>query len=118
VHEGPQRIASSAGAVDEPLQAGMIISNEPGYYKAGAYGIRIENLVLISEASPEGAEKPMLRFEDLTLAPLDRDLIDKSLLGAGEIAWIDGYHTRVRSALSEALPTDTRDWLEGATAPL
>lgn len=118
VHEGPQRIASSPGAVDEPLQAGMILSNEPGYYKAGAYGIRIENLVLVTDASPEGAEKPMLRFEELTLAPFDRELIDTGLLDAGEIEWIDGYHARVRRELAEALPADTRDWLEPATAPL
>lgn len=120
VHEGPQRIASSAAytGADEPLHAGMILSNEPGYYKTGAYGIRIENLVLIREAQVEGAEKPMLRFEELTLAPLDRDLIDTSLLTPAEIAWVNTYHTRVHTELADAVPDDTRTWLERATAPL
>jgi Xaa-Pro aminopeptidase len=120
VHEGPQRIASSAAAAtsDEPLQAGMIISNEPGYYKTGAYGIRIENLVLITEATPPQAEKPMLRFEELTLAPLDRDLIDASLLTQAEIDWINSYHARVSAELADNVPADTRTWLKEATAPL
>lgn len=120
VHEGPQRIASSAAAAtsDEPLQTGMIISNEPGYYKTGAYGIRIENLVLITEAAPPQAEKPMLRFEELTLAPLDRDLIDRSLLTQAEIDWINAYHARVHAEIAEALPTETRDWLAKVTAPI
>ncbi|MBB6227224.1 Xaa-Pro aminopeptidase [Polymorphobacter multimanifer] len=120
VHEGPQRIASSAAYAgsDEPLVAGMILSNEPGYYKTGAYGIRIENLVLIEEADVPGAEKPMLRFRELTLAPLDRDLIEPSLLSAHEIAWIDAYHARVRAELGDALPEETRGWFEAATAAL
>lgn len=120
VHEGPQRIANSAAYAgsDEPLLAGMIISNEPGYYKTGAYGIRIENLVLIAEASPPDAEKPMLRFEELTLAPLDRDLIDKSLLTPAETDWINRYHARVLAELAGNVPADTRAWLETVTAPL
>ncbi len=120
VHEGPQRIASSAAYAgsDEPLQAGMILSNEPGYYKTGEYGIRIENLVLIREAHVAGAEKPMLRFEELTLAPLDRELIDTALLTPTEIGWVNAYHARVQSALSDDVPDDTRIWLEAATSPL
>ncbi len=120
VHEGPQRIAAAAGApgTDEPLQAGMILSNEPGYYKQGAYGIRIENLVLVEPVTPETAEKPMLGFQTLTLAPLDRRLIDTNLLDAGEINWINTYHHRVATELESQLPQETRPWLAEATAPL
>ncbi|MDE0947888.1 MAG: M24 family metallopeptidase, partial [Sphingobium sp.] len=88
VHEGPQRIATFGGG-DEPLQAGMILSNEPGYYKTGEYGIRIENLVLVEERAVPGAEKPMLGFATLTFAPIDRALIATDLLGAEERSWID-----------------------------
>jgi Xaa-Pro aminopeptidase len=92
VHEGPQRISpvgSSQSGGDEPLQAGMILSNEPGYYKTGEYGIRIENLVLIVEKAIEGAEKEMLGFETLTFAPIDRRLIVKDMLSPQELAWVD-----------------------------
>jgi Xaa-Pro aminopeptidase len=116
VHEGPARI-SKLGTT--PLNAGMILSNEPGYYKTGAYGIRIENLVLtITAPAPAGGEKPLLGFETLTLAPIERRLIAPSLLGADEIAWLDAYHARVHTELSELLDTDTRGWLARATAPL
>src|SRR5918999_699237 len=92
VHEGPQRISpvgSSQAGGDEPLRAGMILSNEPGYYKTGENGIRIENLVLVVERQVEGAEKDMLGFETLTFAPIDRNLIDTALLTAEERAWVD-----------------------------
>jgi Xaa-Pro aminopeptidase len=97
----------------------MILSNEPGYYREGAYGIRIENLVLVCEAQvPAGGETPMHRFETLTLAPIDRRLIVPSLMTAAEIAWLDGYHARVCGALAGLLDSDTRAWLIAATRPL
>src|SRR5207249_10427559 len=93
VHEGPQRISKAPNA--QPPLPGMIVSNEPGYYKTGAYGIRIENLVLVQPA--EGSsEREMLGFETLTLAPIDRNLIETSLLDDEELAWLDDYHSRVR----------------------
>ena len=116
VHEGPARISKLGGV---PLKRGMILSNEPGYYKTGAYGIRIENLVLVKEAAaPEGAEKPLNEFETLTLAPIDRRLILTRMLTAKERAWIDAYHAQVRAALSPALDAPTRAWLDAATRPL
>ena len=117
VHEGPQRIAIFNGG-DEPLQPGMILSNEPGYYKAGEYGIRIENLILTEERAIDGAEKAMLGFETLTFAPYDRALIDISLLDSGEIAWIDAYHARVCAIVGPQLDGPAAAWLERATAPL
>ena len=96
----------------------MIISNEPGYYRAGAFGIRIENLVAVEPRDVPGAERPMLGFETLTLAPIDRALIDLSLLDSGEIAWLDAYHARVRETLSPDLDPETTVWLADATAPL
>ena len=116
VHEGPQRIAKSGSVALEP---GMLLTNEPGYYKAGAYGIRIENLILVEEEKAiEGGEKPMRSFETLSLAPYDRRLIDTSLLLAEEIAWVDTYHARVRKEVAPALDAQERAWLEAATAPL
>jgi Xaa-Pro aminopeptidase len=115
VHEGPQRI-SKVGSV--AMEAGMILSNEPGYYKAGSYGIRIENLILVEKREIEGAEREMLGFETLTLAPIDRTLVDISLMSADEIGWLDAYHARVRDTLSPLLDEATRAWLEGATQPL
>jgi Xaa-Pro aminopeptidase len=116
VHEGPARI-SKLGSV--ALKRGMILSNEPGYYKAGAYGIRIENLVLVVEApAVPGAEKPLNAFETLTLAPIDRRLIDSALLNAEEISWLDNYHAKVAEALSALVDASTRPWLEQATRPL
>ena len=97
VHEGPQRI-SKLGSV--ALEEGMIVSNEPGYYNAGAYGIRIENLLLVERRAIVGAERPMLGFETLTLAPIATTLIDPRLLRADEIAWLDAYHARVWKTLS------------------
>ncbi|HET8613107.1 MAG TPA: aminopeptidase P family protein [Sphingomonas sp.] len=121
VHEGPQRIATpsaSQAGTDEPLKAGMILSDEPGYYKTGEYGIRIENLVLVEERTIAGAEKKMLGFETLTLAPIDRRLIELSMLSPEERVWIDAYHARVAREIGPLVPEATRGWLEKATAPL
>jgi Xaa-Pro aminopeptidase len=117
VHEGPQRIAKSGTAV--ALRPGMVVSDEPGYYKAGSYGIRIENLLAVRKAKPpRGAERKMLGFETLTLAPIDRALIAPDLLAADEIAWLDAYHARVRRALAPLLDRRTRAWLARATRPI
>jgi Xaa-Pro aminopeptidase len=121
VHEGPQRISpvgSSQAGGDEPLQAGMILSNEPGYYKTGAYGIRIENLVLVVEKPIEGAEKEMLGFETLTFAPIERRLVDKAMLGDAELAWLNAYHAEVLAKIGPQLSGADRTWLEAACAPL
>ncbi|KQT60181.1 X-Pro aminopeptidase [Methylobacterium sp. Leaf456] len=115
VHEGPQRLAKTGTVA---LKPGMILSNEPGYYKQGAYGIRIETLVLVEARAIEGAERTMLGFETLTLAPLDRRLIDLDLLGESDAAWVDAYHARVRDSLAPDLDGATRDWLAAATRPL
>ncbi|SFL89479.1 aminopeptidase P family protein [Methylobacterium pseudosasicola] len=115
VHEGPQRIAKTGTVALEP---GMILSNEPGYYASGAYGIRIENLVLVEPRAIPGGERPMLGFETLTLAPYDRRLIRFDLLAPEERAWIDAYHARVRDTLAPHLDAETRAWLDRATAPL
>jgi Xaa-Pro aminopeptidase len=116
VHEGPARISKLGTTA---LKAGMILSNEPGYYKTGAYGIRIENLVLvIGAASVPGAEKPLYAFETLTLAPIDRRLIVSEMLTPDEAAWLDGYHARVFEALSPLLDADSRAWLAAAIRPL
>jgi Xaa-Pro aminopeptidase len=117
VHEGPQRIAKAPSAV--ALRAGMIVSNEPGYYKVGAYGIRIENLQVVVEASiPEGGERPMLGFESLTMAPIDRTLIIPSLLSDAERLWLDDYHRTVVERVGPEVEPDVRAWLEDACAPL
>jgi len=97
----------------------MILSNEPGYYKAGAYGIRIENLVLVVAAAPvAGGEKPLNAFETLTLAPIDRRLIVPEVLMPEETVWLDRYHARVVEALSPLLDADSRAWLTAAARPL
>lgn len=117
VHEGPQRISKLGGS--PPLEPGMIVSNEPGYYRTGGYGIRIENLVVVRpEAGIAGAEREMLGFETITLAPIDRALIEPALLTADERAWLDSYHARVRDTLSPLVDAETRAWLERATAPV
>lgn len=113
VHEGPQRI-SKLGSV--PLKPGMIVSNEPGYYKTGAYGIRIENLLVVLPAmSVEGGERPMLGFETLTLAPIDLACVERNLLTDEEADWLNAYHARVREALSPDLDAETLAWLKDAT---
>ena len=116
VHEGPARISKLGTTA---LRRGMILSNEPGYYKAGAYGIRIENLVLVVEAAAvPGAEKPLNAFETLTLAPIDRRLIVANMLTPEETEWLDGYHARVAQTLSPLVDAETRAWLAAATPPL
>lgn len=117
VHEGPQRIAKAGSNV--ALQPGMILSNEPGYYKAGAYGIRIENLVAVVEQELQpGEDRAMLAFETLTLAPIDTRLIEPALLTDEETAWLDAYHQRVRDALAGRLEGEDAAWLQKATQPL
>ncbi|MGE8941181.1 aminopeptidase P family protein [Leptospira interrogans] len=116
VHEGPQSISKRGMAELEP---GMIISNEPGYYKEGAYGIRLENLVVVTEpAEISGGDRLMMGFETLTLAPFDRRLIDVSLLTPDERAWLDAYHSRVREMVGPQVAPEDRAWFEEATAPL
>ncbi|MBL8589091.1 MAG: aminopeptidase P family protein [Methylobacteriaceae bacterium] len=112
VHEGPQRIAKTGTT---PLVEGMIISNEPGYYRPGHFGVRLENLVVVEKRVIAGAEREMLGFETLTLAPFDLALIDNRLLTRFEVAWLDAYHARVRKALSPLLDAPTRKWLAQAT---
>ncbi len=116
VHEGPQRIAKTGTVA---LKPGMIVSNEPGYYRSGAYGIRIENLVVVvPRAMPPGGERELLELETLTRAPIDRRLILTELLDADERAWLDNYHARVRADLVDLVEGATRGWLIAATAPL
>jgi Xaa-Pro aminopeptidase len=107
---------SKLGAV--ALEPGMILSNEPGYYRPGAYGIRIENLVLVEAREVAGGDRPVLGFETLTLAPIDRALVEPELLAREEADWLDAYHDRVRRELSPHLDPETRTWLEDATRPL
>jgi Xaa-Pro aminopeptidase len=116
VHEGPARINKSDRT---PLEPGMILSNEPGYYKEGQYGIRIENLILVRE--PEavaGGERPMMSFETLTLCPIDRRLIEPGLLLTEELAWLDAYHMRVEREIGAFLEGQELAWLKRACAPL
>lgn len=114
VHEGPVRISRRSTI---PLEPGMILSNEPGYYREGEWGIRIENLVAVEPApSPDGRD--MLGFETLTLVPIDTRLIEPGMLGRAEIAWLDAYHARVLAEIGPLVPPEVRGWLAQATAPL
>ena len=116
VHEGPHRI-SKLGSV--ALEPGMVVSNEPGFYKTGEFGIRIENLVAVAPPAPiEGGDRPMLAFETLSLCPIDRRLVEPALLTAAEIAWLDAYHARLVPALGLLLDATEREWLAQATKPL
>lgn len=116
VHEGPQRIAKTG---TEKLLPGMILSNEPGYYKEGRYGIRMENLIIVTEAADiPGGDKPMHGFETLTLAPFDRRLIDAEKLSPEERDWLNAYHARVLAEIGPMVDGPTLAWLEQATAPL
>ena len=116
VHEGPQRI-SKLGTV--ALEPGMILSNEPGYYRTGEYGIRLENLVLVRKAKAvDGGEKDLLDFETLSFTPFDRRLIDTDLLTGAERAWLDAYHAQTHAMFAGDLDDADRAWLEQATAPL
>jgi Xaa-Pro aminopeptidase len=116
VHEGPQRIAKTG---TEKLLEGMILSNEPGYYKPGHYGIRLENLIIVTAAEqlPDG-DIAMHGFETLTLAPFDRRMLRTDLLAPEELAWLDAYHARVLSEIGPMVDGETLKWLEAATAPL
>ena len=115
VHEGPQSISRRAQN-RTTLQPGMVVSNEPGYYKQGAYGIRFENLLLVQEAATVAdGEQAMLGFETLTLAPLDRNLLRLDLLTKPELDWINAYHAQVRAALADLLNQDACRWLIQAT---
>jgi Xaa-Pro aminopeptidase len=115
VHEGPARISKLGTA---PLKRGMILSNEPGYYKTDAYGIRIENLELVIGTEIAGAEKPVNAFETLTLAPIDRRLVDLNMLNGDELSWLNAYHARVRHEVRGHVDEATKLWLDAATAPL
>jgi len=117
VHEGPQRISRLSHV---PLEAGMILSNEPGYYREGAFGIRIENLIVVQEAPalPGGDDRSMLDFETLTHVPIDRRLIETDQLTAAERHWIDRYHADTVAQVGPRLDAATRAWLETACAPL
>ena len=121
VHEGPQRISpvgSSQAGGDEPLQAGMIISNEPGYYKQGEYGIRIENLVLVVDKPVTGGDKETLGFETLTYVPIDKRLIEAGMLSGRELEWLNDYHAKVLALIGPQLEGEDKAWLERQCAPL
>lgn len=116
VHEGPQRVAKTGTT---SLVPGMIVSNEPGYYKAGAFGIRTENLLIVRESEGLGQDgRKFLEFETVTLAPIDRRLIDTALLTPAERAWLNAYHARVLAEVGSRLAPETREWLQRATVPL
>ena len=114
VHEGPQRIAKASNTI--ALQPGMIVSNEPGYYRDGAFGIRCENLVVVRESAREDEERTMLEFEAITLVPFDLRLVDASLMTAAELAWLDNYHRQVREKIAPRLSPAAKTWLDAATA--
>ncbi|NQW49823.1 MAG: aminopeptidase P family protein [Rhodospirillales bacterium] len=116
VHEGPHRISKMPNSV--ALQPGMIVSNEPGYYKTGAYGIRIENLVAVKEIEIEGADRRYLEFETLTLAPIDLACVETGLLTEAERQWLNNYHRRVRETVGPNVDEATRTWLAEATRPI
>ena len=118
VHEGPQNIGKGGRPNEQALLTGMILSNEPGYYKTGDYGIRIENLVLVESREIEGAEQDMMGFETLTFAPIDRQLIDTGLLTAEERAWVDAYHAKVAEIVGPQLDGARLAWLEEQCTPL
>ena len=115
VHEGPQGLSKRGMA---ELQPGMIVSNEPGYYREGHYGIRIENLLLTRELELKGGDRPMMSFETLTLAPIDRRLVDVSLLSPAELDWLNAYHAKVEREFSGKLDENERSWLSSACAPI
>ena len=121
VHEGPQRIARATGAHaggEQELLPGMILSNEPGYYKTGAFGIRIENLILVEDRAIEGAEGAFLGFETLTHVPIERALLNTAIVEAGEIAWWNTYHARVLAIVGPLVEGEVLAWLEAQCAPL
>jgi len=116
VHEGPCGISKRSTVALEP---GMILSNEPGYYREGAFGIRIENLVIVEESSiPEGGDREMMSFETITLAPIDLRAVDPAFLGPEHISWLNTYHTRVYEALYPLVDDETKEWLGDATTKI
>jgi Xaa-Pro aminopeptidase len=115
VHEGPVSLSRAARPV--PIAPGMVLSNEPGLYVSGRYGIRLENLLLVQEM-PDFGTKPFLRFETLTQAPFDRRLIDPTGLAEAELAWLDAYHAGVYAQVAPALDAAENAWLAAACAPL
>ncbi|MBC8049451.1 MAG: M24 family metallopeptidase, partial [Chitinophagales bacterium] len=116
VHEGPQSISKRGMAVLEP---GMIVSNEPGYYREGHYGIRIENLMLVTPPAPiAGGEREMMGFDTLTLAPIDVRLVNGAMLTPDELCWLNDYHARVLGAFAQGLTANEAEWLKVATQPL
>jgi Xaa-Pro aminopeptidase len=121
VHEGPQRISAAnypGSGWDEPLRAGMFLSNEPGYYKTGEYGIRVENLVMVTPMEIAGAEKPMLGYETLTFAPIDRTLIESALLSSQECRWLNDYHAKVLEIVAPQLEGEALAWLQEQCRPI
>ncbi len=116
VHEGPVSLSRSARPV--PIAAGIILSNEPGYYAPGHFGVRLENLLLVQPAEFPDAIKPFLRFETLTLAPFDRRLIDPALMTPAEVDWLDAYHARVLAEVGPRLDASDQAWLAAVCAPL
>ncbi|WP_336080281.1 aminopeptidase P family protein [Thalassospira sp. CH_XMU1448-2] len=117
VHEGPQRISKAANTI--ALKPGMVLSNEPGFYKEGEYGIRIENLIAVCEIdAPIGADRKMLGFETLTFSPIERKLIDPELMTTDELQWLNDYHAQVYAMYADDLDDDHREWLQNATAPI
>jgi Xaa-Pro aminopeptidase len=116
VHEGPVSLSRLARPV--PVAAGMILSNEPGFYLPDQYGIRLENLLLVQPAELPGATKPFLRFETLTLAPFDTRLVEPDMLEAWECAWLDAYHARVLAEVGPGLDAPTRAWLAQVCEPI
>ena len=115
VHEGPARLSRVSML---PLEPGMILSNEPGYYRAGGWGIRIENLLVVREAAPLGDDRRMLDFETITLCPIDTRLIERAMLSADEVRWLNAYHAGVLAELGPAVSEFARDWLTQACAPI
>ena len=117
VHEGPQRISRTGS---EPLRPGMILSNEPGYYREGVFGIRIENLIVVEAAPPlMGADdRDMLSFETLTFAPIDLRLVDPEQMTGDEVDWLNSYHAKVRHEIGPRVSAEAAEWLEQATRPI
>jgi Xaa-Pro aminopeptidase len=115
VHEGPQRISRLS---EVPLEPGMILSNEPGYYREGAFGIRLENLIVVEPAPPLGDNRAQLAFETLTWVPFDRRLVLADQLSPGDRDWLNGYHAAVKEKLASRVSALTLAWLETACAPI
>jgi len=114
VHEGPQRIAKAPN--DQALKPGMILSDEPGYYKSGEFGIRIENLIVVAPGAPvAGGEREMMAFETITMAPINLDLVKADILSEDERRWLNDYHEQVRKKIGPHIPGGIKDWFEEAT---